>query len=46
MHIYHNVEEKAIRLYFIVFVRNILIYIESRDPIPSRMAAYSLHLYD
>lgn len=44
MHIYHSVEEKAIKLYFVVFVRNILIYSESRDSIPSRMAAYSLNV--
>lgn len=45
MHIYQNVEEKTIKLYFIVLVRNILIYIESWGFIPSRMAAYSLNLF-
>lgn len=44
MHIYHSVEEKTIKLYFVEFVRNILIYIESRNSILSRMAAYSLNV--
>lgn len=44
MHIYHTVEEKTIKLYFVQFVRNILTYIENRDSIPYRMAAYSLNM--